>query len=160
MWLNILSLDIMLRRRLNVSCFFIFWPQGKKCLLKRGRSEFLVAKAPVIFPPKTGTDFFCFHFFQNALSCERKWFHQATTTDIPNLKSKPKFLPNFTVSIESARNMRQRNLVLFCGMGCLLKLRPFLGDKPCHSLSFGTMHETFLGTMPWRAWKQNSSSGD
>ena len=74
-------------------------------------------RSPFIFPPKTGTDFFRYHFFQNALSCERKRFHQATTTDIPNHENKPNFLPNFTISFESARNMRERNLVFFVGLG-------------------------------------------
>ena len=74
-------------------------------------------RSPFIFPPKTGTDFFRNHFFQNALSCERKRFHQAMTIDIPNRENKPNFLPNFTISFESARNMRECNLVFFVGWG-------------------------------------------
>ena len=148
-WLNILSLDVMLRRRLNVSGFFIFWLQGKKMFATTEKKWILSSKGTIHSPVKNGNWFFSvFIFFET-----RKWFHQSTTTDIPNHENKANFLPNFTISFESAKNMRERNLVLFCGIGWLPKLWPFSGDEPCHYLSFGTTHETFLGTLPWWAWK-------
>ena len=85
-------------------------------MLKQKRSEFFIAKAPVIFAPKTGTVFFHFHFFQNALSCEWKCLHQATPTDVPNLKNNHNFLANFSIYVESAKCVGKSNMVIFVGL--------------------------------------------
>ena len=151
----------MIRRQLNVSGFLFFCPQEKKLYAKTEKKRILHSKGPSHFCAKNRNRFFfIFIFFKT------RWVASGNdcTRQPPPMSWVVKTIKIFyqilSFPLRAPETCGSAIWCFFCGMGWLLKPGPFSGDKPRHYLSFGTMHESFLGTQPWWAWKQNSSSDE
>ena len=143
----------MQRQRFNVSRLLFFCPQEKKVFAKTEKKRILYSKGSGHFRAKNRNLFFRFHFFQNALSCEWKWLHQATPTDVPNLKNDHNFLANFSVYVESAKYVWKSNLVIFVG----LRDYPSMGPSQMINqvLTFRWVPCTKLFSEQSRYWQKN-----
>ena len=95
MRMNILSLDIMLRRRLNVSGFFICWHQGKKMLAKTEKKWILSSKGTIHFPVKNGNWFFPFSFFSKRVELRAKMIPPGNDHWYPKSWKQGKFFTKF-----------------------------------------------------------------